>query len=76
MAIGWGEGAEIRSPMAVTIIGGLAFSTMLTLIFVPVMYEILDRKRYAGDVTLPAGGEEITFDKHFPDPAPGSASAD
>jgi hydrophobic/amphiphilic exporter-1 (mainly G- bacteria), HAE1 family len=54
MALGWGEGAEIRSPMAVTVIGGLLFSTALTLIFIPVMYELLDRKRYAGDVTLPA----------------------
>lgn len=76
MALGWGEGAEIRSPMAVTIIGGLAFSTMLTLIFVPVMYEILDRKRYAGDVTLPAGAEEITYQRDLPDPATGSASGD
>ena len=54
MALGWGEGAEIRSPMAVTVIGGLLFSTALTLIFIPVMYELLDRKRYAGDVILPA----------------------
>lgn len=54
MALGWGEGAEIRSPMAIAVIGGLMFSTMLTLVFVPVVYEILDRKRYAGDVTMPA----------------------
>lgn len=58
MALGWGEGAEIRSPMAVTVIGGLLFSTALTLIFIPVMYELLDRKRYAGDVTLPASAGE------------------
>jgi hydrophobic/amphiphilic exporter-1 (mainly G- bacteria), HAE1 family len=50
MALGWGEGAEIRSPMAIAVIGGMVFSTMLTLIFIPVMYEILDRKRYPGDV--------------------------
>jgi HAE1 family hydrophobic/amphiphilic exporter-1 len=54
MALGWGEGAEIRSPMAIAVIGGLMFSTMLTLIFIPVMYEVLDRKSYAGDVALPA----------------------
>ena len=36
MALGWGEGAEIRSPMAIAVIGGMAFSTMLTLIFIPV----------------------------------------
>ena len=55
MALGWGEGAEIRSPMAIAVIGGMAFSTMLTLIFIPVMYELLDRKRYPGDITAPAG---------------------
>jgi HAE1 family hydrophobic/amphiphilic exporter-1 len=49
MALGWGEGAEIRTPMAIAVIGGMTFSTMLTLIFVPVMYELLDRKRYAAD---------------------------
>jgi HAE1 family hydrophobic/amphiphilic exporter-1 len=53
MALGWGEGAEIRSPMAIAVIGGMLFSTMLTLVFIPVMYELLDRKRYPGDV--PAG---------------------
>jgi HAE1 family hydrophobic/amphiphilic exporter-1 len=54
MALGWGEGAEIRSPMAITVIGGMAFSTILTLIFIPVMYEILDRKRYPGDIAVPS----------------------
>ncbi len=49
MALGWGEGAEIRTPMAITIMGGLSFSTLLTLIFIPVLYEMIDRKRYAVD---------------------------
>ena len=31
-----------------------AFSTILTLIFIPVMYEILDRKRYPGDIAVPS----------------------
>ncbi|WP_457653327.1 efflux RND transporter permease subunit [Rhodocaloribacter sp.] len=44
LAVGFGEGAEIRAPMAVTVIGGLVVSTMLTLIVIPVMYAILDRK--------------------------------
>ena len=38
MAIGWGEGAEIRTPMAITIIGGLSLSTLLTLVFITVLY--------------------------------------
>ena len=73
MAVGWGDGAEIRSPMAITVIGGLAFSTVLTLIFIPVMYEALDRKRYAGDVAVPtAAPGEAGFLKDVP----GAASAD
>ncbi|MFQ5737533.1 MAG: efflux RND transporter permease subunit [Acidobacteriota bacterium] len=44
MAVSWGEGAEIRAPMAITVIGGLLFSTLLTLIFIPVVYELVDRK--------------------------------
>ena len=39
MALGWGEGAN-RWPMAIAVIGGMLFSTMLTLIFIPVMYEV------------------------------------
>lgn len=41
--LGSGEGAEIRSPMAITVIGGLVTSTMLTLIVVPVVYSLLSR---------------------------------
>lgn len=44
MAMGLGEGAEIRAPMAITVIGGLIISTLLTLVIIPVMYMILDRK--------------------------------
>jgi HAE1 family hydrophobic/amphiphilic exporter-1 len=47
MALGLGEGAEIRAPMAVTVIGGLTISTLLTLIVIPTMYFVLDRKTYA-----------------------------
>jgi len=49
MALGLGEGAEIRAPMAITVIGGLAVSTLLTLIVIPTVYSVLDRKRYVGD---------------------------
>lgn len=44
LAIGLGEGAEIRSPMAITVIGGLTVSTFLTLIVIPVVYSLVDRK--------------------------------
>jgi len=41
-AIGLGEGAEFRAPMAHAVIGGLITSTLLTLIVVPVVYTWLD----------------------------------
>lgn len=37
-----GEGAELRAPMAIAVIGGLITSTMLTLIVVPVVYTLMD----------------------------------
>jgi HAE1 family hydrophobic/amphiphilic exporter-1 len=44
LALGFGEGAEIRAPMAITVIGGLTVSTLLTLVVIPVVYSALDRK--------------------------------
>ena len=44
MAIGMGDGAEIRAPMAITVIVGLLTSTVLTLVVIPTMYSALDRK--------------------------------
>jgi len=48
LAIGFGSGAEIRSPLAITVIGGLTTSTVMTLILIPVIYSILDdlKNRY------------------------------
>jgi HAE1 family hydrophobic/amphiphilic exporter-1 len=46
MAIGIGEGAEVRTPMAITVIGGLLVSTLLTLVVIPVVYSLLDRKKW------------------------------
>ncbi|MDR2871067.1 MAG: efflux RND transporter permease subunit [Xanthomonadaceae bacterium] len=43
LAIASGEGAEVRSPMAITVIGGLLVSTLLTLIVIPIVYDLLDR---------------------------------
>ena len=51
MALGLGEGAEMRTPMAVTVIGGLLTSTLLTLVVVPVMYALLDRRADAVPVS-------------------------
>ncbi|MFC0677746.1 efflux RND transporter permease subunit [Lysobacter korlensis] len=44
LALAFGEGAEVRSPMAVTVIGGLLVSTLLTLVVIPVVYDLLDRR--------------------------------
>ena len=45
MALGLGEGAEVRTPMAITVIGGLITSTFLTLLVIPVVYSLVDRER-------------------------------
>ena len=41
-ALGIGTGSEFRQPMAVAVIGGLITSTVLSLVLVPVVYEIID----------------------------------
>jgi len=41
MALGLGEGAELRAPLAVTVISGLLLATILTLVVVPVVYTLL-----------------------------------
>ena len=59
MAVGLGEAAELRAPMAITVIGGLLVATLLTLVVIPVVYDLVDRKAIHGDVfdgAPPAGG--------------------
>ena len=43
MSLGIGQGSEVGAPLALTIMGGLSFATMLTLIVIPVVYATLDR---------------------------------
>ncbi|MBD3235926.1 MAG: hypothetical protein GF330_04420 [Candidatus Eisenbacteria bacterium] len=45
MAIGLGSGEQLQRPLALTIIGGLALATVLTLIFTPVLYEWIHGRR-------------------------------
>jgi HAE1 family hydrophobic/amphiphilic exporter-1 len=45
MAMGLGDGAEIRMPMAITVISGLSCSTLLTLLVIPTLYAGVDRLR-------------------------------
>ena len=59
MALGLGEGAELRAPLAVTVIGGLAVATALTLIVIPVVYSLLAGHRAmapTGESGRAAGG--------------------
>jgi multidrug efflux pump len=59
IAAGFGAGAESRRPLGIAVVGGLLFSTFLTLILVPVVYSILARFTRArrGAEAAPAGEE-------------------
>ena len=60
MALGIGEGAEVRAPMAITVIGGVLLTTFLTLLVIPVVYSVMDRKQFTHKAVarpgLPHGG--------------------
>ncbi|MGQ9671739.1 MAG: efflux RND transporter permease subunit [Candidatus Aminicenantales bacterium] len=45
LSLGLGEGAELRRPLGIAVIGGLLFSTFLTLILIPVIYEFIEMLR-------------------------------
>lgn len=55
MAFGLGEGGELQRPLAITVIGGLTVGTVLTLIVIPVVYTLLDRK---GEATVTSTSSE------------------
>jgi len=57
MAIGFGEGAEVRAPMAITVIGGLLVSTFLTLVVIPVVYSLMDRKHWPAVASVHAANQ-------------------
>ncbi|MFQ5604761.1 MAG: efflux RND transporter permease subunit [bacterium] len=46
LTIGLGEGARLRAPMAIAVIGGLVTSTILTLVVIPVVYELIDGLKF------------------------------
>ena len=45
IALGWGTGGGGRAGLAIVVVGGLISSTFLTLVFVPVMYLVMDQLR-------------------------------
>ncbi len=64
MALGIGEGAELRAPLAITVIGGLAVATGLTLFIIPVVYSL-----FAGGRRVVAREPEAASPAVAPSPA-------
>jgi HAE1 family hydrophobic/amphiphilic exporter-1 len=58
LALSRGEGSEIWSPMGISVIGGLTFSTAVTLIIVPVVYRIVVRR---AELRMAKETEELDF---------------
>jgi len=46
MALSVSEGAEMRAPMAITVVGGLVATTFLTLFVIPIIYSLFDRVKF------------------------------
>jgi len=59
LAIGFGEGAELRRPLGIAIIGGLIASQVMTLLTTPVVYVLLDRLRGRRAAPLPPVGAPV-----------------
>jgi multidrug efflux pump len=62
LALGHGEGSEIRRPLGIAIIGGLLVSQLLTLYTTPVIYLYLDRFRLWTRAHFGRGAERFTGD--------------
>ena len=56
LALSTGDGSELRAPLAITVMSGLLFATMLTLILIPVLYSLFDYKRDEQDQTTQVSG--------------------
>jgi len=55
MALGLGEGGEQNAPLGRAVIGGLLFATVATLLFVPVVFNAIHKKRYPAAVNVSTG---------------------
>jgi cobalt-zinc-cadmium resistance protein CzcA len=56
MALSNGSGAEVQRPLATVVIGGLLSSTLLTLVVLPALYYLVNRKRFRGAAAGAVGG--------------------
>ncbi|QWG23808.1 efflux RND transporter permease subunit [Bradyrhizobium sediminis] len=73
-ALAFGAGGEFRSPMALAVIGGLVFSTVLSLVFVPAMFMMMDDLgaliwRFGRKLLVSSGENEQEPGDHKPPPA-------
>ncbi|MCG9721072.1 efflux RND transporter permease subunit [Shewanella sp. Isolate7] len=57
MALGLGDGSEVRAPMAITVIFGLSLATLLTLVVIPALYALFDRKAFDAPAEVAQEGE-------------------
>ena len=67
--LAFGAGGEFRSPMALAVIGGLIFSTILSLVFVPAMFMVMDDLgalcwRFGQKLLVSSGEEEESAHAH------------
>ncbi len=60
LALALGEGAELMSPLAVTVIGGLASSTFLTIVVIPVIYLIVEEAYQRAQIFFRHPAEEVS----------------
>jgi len=44
LALGWGDGAEMLQPLAITVIWGLSFSMLVSLVLIPVTYHLVNER--------------------------------
>jgi HAE1 family hydrophobic/amphiphilic exporter-1 len=59
LAIGLGEGGEAQAPMARVVIGGLLSSTLITLVFVPVIYSLFERHAWRTEARGRDGAQNV-----------------
>ena len=63
LALRVGEGWELRQPLAVTVIGGLLFSTVITLVLIPVLYSLIGghgMRRESAEATANGAALEVS----------------